>query len=472
MPPADVPPATPELRAAYDRECAARWRQASRVSCLLAILLVPAFLLLDAIAVPAWLRVYFVVRMSAMAVLAGILWLLARPFGARHGLALSVGVALILGFMIDAMTIPTGGAASPYSAGPNLIIVAIAVVMQWRPLCSALVCLALTAGYVLCTTVFVPLTDVGALVTNLLFIGTTALIAVAGAALGERLRWREFSTRHALEEALRHKDEFMAKMTHELRTPLHVMIGYSDILLEDGFGEPTEARVLVEGIRRKGVQLHALVSDLLDYAKIAAGKMEVRAEPLDVAQVVAQLAQEFRPLAERKGLRLEVRCDDVPALVGDAGKLQQVLYNLIGNALKFTDEGVIALEARGVAGGGARAALPGFTFLAEPTDVAPSAGVVLFVRDTGMGMREEDLRRLAADFQQLDGQAAACHGGTGLGLSISKRLAEVLGGSVAVQSRLGQGSTFAVFLPATIDPARGAGSGITASVRIGARPAA
>ena len=436
-----------------------RWRHAAQVSCLLALPLVPAFSILDALAIPRWFYVFLLVRLSVVVLLAAILWLLQQPFAQRHGLALSVGVALTLGFMIDAMTLPSGGATSPYYAGINLIMVAIAVVMQWRPLCSALVCATLIGGYVVCTTVLLPVTDVGALVTTLLFQGATAVITIVGAAVSERLRWREFRTRRALQKAMQHKDEFMAKMSHELRTPLHVMIGYSDILLEESAGAGGEAHTLLSGIRRQGVQLHGLVSDLLDYAKIAAGKMEVRADPFEVAHVVTQIAREFQPLAERKGLRIEMSCDDVPPLVGDAGKLQQVLYNLVGNALKFTEQGTITLEAYGVRTGGARGALAGFTFLAEPTVAAgqtvPEQGVVLLVRDSGIGMREEDLSRLAADFQQLDVDAAARYGGTGLGLSISKRLAELLGGSVAVQSRQGQGSTFAVFLPA---PARAAGA--------------
>ncbi len=442
---------TPQLRAAYEAECGARWRLATQVSCLLAIPLVLAFSVLDALAIPRWFLVFLYVRLSVIALLAAVLWLLQRPFAERHGLAFSVGVAVILGFMIDAMTLPSGGATSPYWAGVNLIIVAIAVVMQWRPLCSALVCTTLIGGYVVCATVLLPVTDVGALVTTLLFQGTTAVITIVGAVVAERLRWREFATRRALQAAMQHKDEFMAKMSHELRTPLHVMIGYSDILLEESARAGGETHTLLSGIRRQGVQLHGLVSDLLDYAKIAAGKMEVRADPFEVAQVVTQIAREFQPLAERKGLRIEMRCDDVPPLVGDAGKLQQVLYNLVGNALKFTEQGTITLEAHGVRVGGARGALPGFTFLAEPIRAeggpAPEQGVVLLVRDSGIGMREEDLSRLAADFQQLDVDAAARYGGTGLGLSISKRLTELLGGSVAVRSRPGQGSTFAVFLP-------------------------
>jgi len=465
MPRLEPPRETPELRAAYEFECGRRWRHAAQVSCQLAIPLVAAFSILDALAIPEWFFVFLYVRLSVVLLLAGILWMLQQPFAERRGLAFSVGVAVILGFMIDAMTLPSGGATSPYWAGVNLIIVAIAVVMQWRPLCSALVCATLIGGYVVCTAVLLPVTDPAALVTTLLFQITTAVITIVGAQVSEQLRWREFATRRALQEAMRHKDEFMAKMSHELRTPLHVMIGYSDILLEESADASGEAHTLLSGIRRQGVQLHGLVSDLLDYAKIAAGKMEVRADRFEVVHVVSQIAQEFQPIAERKGLRLEMSCDDVPPLVGDPGKLQQVLYNLVGNALKFTEHGTIVLEARGVRAGGARGALAGFTFLAEPTPAAgrqaPEQGVLLLVRDSGIGMREEDLSRLAADFQQLDAEAAARYGGTGLGLSISKRLAELLGGSVAVQSRQGQGSTFAVFLPAPADVAAAAAPSVS-----------
>ena len=268
---------------------------------------------------------------------------------------------------------------------------------------------------------------------------------MVGAAVREGLRRRDFSNRQALTSALRHRDEFVAKMTHELRTPIHVMVGYADILLEDALpGGGSEARSLVERIRSHGVLLRGLVSDLLDYSKMEAGKMEVRREPVPVRQVVDQVAESFRPLSERKGLRLRTAYQgEFPTIVSDGQKIRQILDNLVGNALKFTETGEITIKVSGQVG----TALGEFVFLAEPADAAPRDGVLVQVRDTGIGIREQDIRTLAADFQQLDVDTAARYGGTGLGLSISKKLAQLLGGWLAVRSRQGQGATFAVFLP-------------------------
>jgi signal transduction histidine kinase len=271
---------------------------------------------------------------------------------------------------------------------------------------------------------------------------------MVGTAVREGLRRREFANRQALTQALRHKDEFMAKMTHELRTPIHVMVGYADILLEEGLAAGQgEARPLVESIRSHGVLLHGLVSDLLDYAKAEAGKMEVHAEPVRMREVVEQVAESFRPLSERRGLRLRTSCQGAPTVTSDRQKIQQILTNLVGNALKFTERGNITIEVRRRLDPGDRT-LSELVFLAEPPPaLRPAEGVFLLVRDTGIGIREEDVRTLAADFQQPDAEAAAKYGGTGLGLSISKKLAQVLGGSMAVATRYRHGSTFVVFVP-------------------------
>ncbi|HJQ85593.1 MAG TPA: HAMP domain-containing sensor histidine kinase, partial [Candidatus Binatia bacterium] len=393
---------------------------------------------------------FLAMRLACVAVLGLLLLLIRRPFGERHGAGLGVAVTLVAGGMVDAMTMKTGGHASPYYAGISLVILAMAVIMPWRPVWAAAACSVLVGGYVAGSFAAGPITHPAIFVNNLFFLATTAVIAVVGTSVRETLRRRDFWSRHALRRALRHKDDFMAKMTHELRTPLHVMIGYADILLEDGLAQgEREARPLVERIRGQGVLLHRLVSDLLDYAKAEAGKMEVRAEPVPMRQVVDEVTESFRPLSERKGLRLRAIHHDAPAtVVSDGRKIAQILTNLVGNALKFTDRGGITIEVRGALDPD-DGTLAGLVFLGEPPAEVPSdgEGVVLLVRDTGIGIRDADLRTLAADFRQLDPEAAARYGGTGLGLSISKRLARLLGGWIAVHSAHRRGSTFVVFVP-------------------------
>jgi signal transduction histidine kinase len=306
---------------------------------------------------------------------------------------------------------------------------------------------ALVAGYVLTISVRGLPTDHRLLVNNVFFLVSTAIITVVAVALRERLRWREFSHRMALTEALHHKGEFMARMSHELRTPIHVMIGYADILLDEAaLRGQADARRLVEGVRSHGVVLHRLISDLLDFSKAEAGKMELQPEPVAVESVIEMVADRFRPIVERKGLTLRTRCPGcVPAIVTDRQRLEQILTNLVGNAVKFTEHGEVAIEVETLHPGDRL--LAGFTFLDDRDGDAGVPGIAILVRDTGIGIRHGQLARLASDFQQLDEEAAARYGGTGLGLSISRKLAELLGGRIAVRSQYRHGSTFAFVLP-------------------------
>jgi signal transduction histidine kinase len=442
--------ATSPVDLAYRDECRRLYRQAATTACILGIVIVPAFLILDHIISPRHFHFFLVLRLACVGTLLAIMGLLRSRAGERWALGLCVAVALDVGLMVDVMTIMTGGHASPYYAGINLVILACALVMPWPPACAGLTCAVLIAGYVACSFVEGPIVDPRIFVSNLVFLVTTAVITVVGSAVRDTMRRREYVVRTALSEAVRHKDAFLARMTHELRTPIHVMVGYADILLEEGLaaGEG-EARPLVTSIRTHGVLLHSLVSDLLDYAKVHAGKMEVRPERVAVQQLVEQVAESFRPLTERKGLRLRTAYPHgSQTLTSDRQKIQQILNNLVGNALKFTDRGTISIEVR------QRLDTGGVTLLCEPeTASVGEAGIYLLVRDTGIGIRDSDLRALAADFQQIDAGPSARYGGTGLGLSISKRFAQLLGGWIGVSSRFGEGSTFVVFLPTLGAPA-------------------
>jgi signal transduction histidine kinase len=451
-----LPPLDPALRSTFEAESRILCRQGAVTACLLAITLVPAFGLLDRLMVPEQATFFLEIRLACVALVAVILMVLRRPFGTRHALGLGVCVTTLVGLTIVLFTVYTGGDASPYYAGVNSVLVAVTLLMPWPPRWALLTAGVLGGAYVTATLASGPVVHGAMFVNNLAFIATTAVIAVVATALRERLRMQEFANRTALAEALRHKSEFMAKMSHELRTPLHVMIGYSDILLDEALADADEdTRGLLRRIRGHAVRLHSLISDLLDYAKAEAGKMLVHAEPVHVEEIVALVAEGFRPLTERKGLDLVMlAADDVPAIVSDRHRLEQILTNLVGNAVKFTDSGRITIEVRafGAPGG---ADLRDLTVLTDAAAAKPAPafapGVAILVRDTGLGIRPEDVARLAADFEQLEGTSER-YGGTGLGLSISKKLAGLLGGRLAVGSRWTEGSTFALLLPA--EPSR------------------
>ncbi len=236
-----------------------------------------------------------------------------------------------------------------------------------------------------------------------------------------------------LERANQAKSEFLANMSHELRTPLNAIIGFSQMLQMQTFGPlaPKQERY-VGNIQAAGVHLLNLVNDILDLARVEAGRLELRLEATALSPAIAQALDGVRPLAEKKALALACEVDtDLPPLWADPVRLHQILSNLLSNAVKFTPEGgrVTVRATRGRA----------------PAD----ACLEVSVQDTGSGIAPEDLGRLFRKFEQLDAGAAKAHQGTGLGLALTRRLVELHGGTIAAHSAgLGQGSTFTVRLPA------------------------
>jgi two-component system, NarL family, sensor histidine kinase BarA len=229
----------------------------------------------------------------------------------------------------------------------------------------------------------------------------------------------------ALYESNRLKSDFLATMSHELRTPLNSILGFSELMLNS----PQVADRLKRwagNIQSSGKQLLALINDLLDLAKIEAGKMEVKPEVFALTDVTEGLLAMFRPLAERKNIDLREQADATLHLLRqDPGKIRQILSNLLSNAIKFTPEG-------------------GRVLLKSEAD---GADVLIVVSDTGVGIAPEDQDVVFDKFRQAANPMTREHEGTGLGLSIVRELAKLLGGDVSLQSELGRGSTFTVRLP-------------------------
>ena len=233
-----------------------------------------------------------------------------------------------------------------------------------------------------------------------------------------------------LDQAGKLKDQFLANMSHELRTPLNSVIGFSDLLLDmvsaDGLDVATQ-RDYLETIARNGRHLLGLINELLDLSKIAAGRMELRLEPLDLHELLHEAADSVRAQLEARKHTLAIEPPRDRVLVqADRGRLHQVLLNLLSNAIKFTtDGGRIAVSAR----------------LEDPGRVR------IAVSDSGIGIAAEDQGKLFQEFVQLDASASRRYEGTGLGLALSKRLVELHGGTIGVESQLGKGSTFWFTLP-------------------------
>jgi protein-histidine pros-kinase len=242
----------------------------------------------------------------------------------------------------------------------------------------------------------------------------------------ERRRYEQ-----TLQEANRLKSEFLANMSHELRTPLNGIIGFSEFLIDEKPG-PLNAKQkdYLNDVLTSGQHLLRLINDILDLSKIEAGKMEVIPECFELSHAIEEVCSVVSPLARRKNITLHQRvAPGVGTLVLDRGKLVQILYNLVSNALKFTDQGGEVVVA------------------ADLPDAAQQ--LQLTVRDSGIGIQPGDLDKLFVDFQQLESGATRRYGGTGLGLALIKRLAEVQNGSIHVTSEPGRGSAFTVLLPIT-----------------------
>jgi signal transduction histidine kinase len=266
-------------------------------------------------------------------------------------------------------------------------------------------------------------------VTLLQTIATQSVFAIQNARLYAAVEEKG----RELEAASQHKSQFLANMSHELRTPLNAIINVTEMLLEDARdlsrGDEIEP---LERVLRASRHLLALINDVLDLSKIEAGKMEMHPDWFAVAPLVEEVATTVRPLAEKNGNELLVRCGaELGRMWADAIRVRQSLLNLASNAAKFTERGRIEVAAE-----------------REPGD-----WIALTVSDTGIGMTPEQVAKLFADFTQVDGSISRRFGGTGLGLAISRRFCRMMGGDITVESTPGAGSRFTIRLPAGVQPA-------------------
>ncbi|GGD58420.1 PAS domain-containing hybrid sensor histidine kinase/response regulator [Paenibacillus nasutitermitis] len=255
---------------------------------------------------------------------------------------------------------------------------------------------------------------------------------IAEAALADRTKQLAKAHDEAIKANLI-KSQFLANMSHELRTPLNAIIGYSEMLQEEAeeLGEGAFADDLSK-ISKAGNHLLALINDILDISKIEAGKMELFPDTCRLSDLIQDVMTTIRPLVEGKGNQLQTFCEEEGEITVDVMKLRQILINLLSNANKFTENGFIAFEVYKES----RNNRPGYSFL---------------VRDTGIGMTQEQLEKLFQPFTQADASTTRKYGGTGLGLAISQRLSHIMGGDIMVESEFGTGTAFTCWLPTFSD---------------------
>ncbi|MBI3131484.1 MAG: response regulator [Acidobacteria bacterium] len=232
-----------------------------------------------------------------------------------------------------------------------------------------------------------------------------------------------------VEQASQYKSTFLASMSHELRTPLNAILLYAELLWEEAEDAKDQDRAgSLDRIRSSGQHLLKLINGILDLSKIEAGKMTLFLEDIALGGLLADVAGTLQPMVEAKGNRIEVRIEPgLETLHTDLTKLRQILYNLISNACKFTEKGIIHVEAERIGDAAA-----------------------FHVRDTGVGMTHEQLSRLFQAFVQAETSTSKHYGGTGLGLTISRRICELMGGTITVESETGVGTTFTVMLPLVV----------------------
>jgi two-component system sensor histidine kinase EvgS len=236
--------------------------------------------------------------------------------------------------------------------------------------------------------------------------------------------------KEAAEAANQAKSEFLANMSHEIRTPMNAIIGFTE-LLNDQVKEP-KLKSFVKTIHSAGNSLLLLINDILDLSKIEAGKLDIEKTVINPHELFTELGNIFMMSLREKSLDLIIDVDpEIPeSLMLDAVRLRQVLLNLIGNAVKFTEHGQVRLRAR----------------TANEDKIRSKLNLLIDIEDTGIGIPEQQLQSIFNEFQQTEGQSHSKFGGTGLGLSISRRLTELMGGEISVKSKLGHGSTFTVSL--------------------------
>jgi signal transduction histidine kinase len=268
-------------------------------------------------------------------------------------------------------------------------------------------------------------------VVNLLeTFATQSVLAIQNARL-----FREIEDKgHQIEIASQHKSQFLANMSHELRTPLNAILGYTELIMDDIYGEvPEKIRDVLDRVQKSGHHLLSLINAVLDLSKIEAGQLTLSLNDYSMKEVVYTVVTSLESLAAEKQLKMAAELAlDLPIGKGDERRMAQVLLNLLGNAIKFTEAGEVKVRV-----------------------TTADSDFLVAVSDTGPGISDEDQAKIFEEFQQADSSSTKQKGGTGLGLSIAKRIIEMHGGRIWVESSLGKGSTFWFTLPVRVEHRRG-----------------
>lgn len=412
-----------------------------RVACIMATIFMPAGVTLDLLVYPEFAWSFFKLRLLCSAGLLFIWWFVKTPLGSRNYRTLGWVLPALPTFFISLMILQTDGAASPYYAGLNLVLLGAALLLRWTLTDSLIVFCQVIVMYGLTCWLHGPLQDRNTFFNNLYFLLVTGAFVVIGSHFYDRLRFREFEllfqldrNREQLEESnkkLKEMDEvksrFFANISHELRTPLTLLLAPLETLLnrfKSAFDE--DARNLLVTMHSNGMRLLKLINDLLDLVRLESGVLAVKREPLDLGEFMKGMASSARQMATDKRITLETYADPaIGMIMGDRDKLEKIILNLQFNALKFTPAGGrVDLRAEKVGN-----------------------EMLLIVKDTGMGIAQKNLPNVFSRFWQADDSSRRKYQGVGIGLALVKELTELQEGTVGLTSELGKGTTFTVRLP-------------------------
>ncbi len=430
----------PEFRSAFQANERQERIDTGKVACLLVIVLTPAGTSLDFFVYPHRVPLFLCLRLLCSALVVGLLYLHTTSFGWKNYRLLGLPIALIPAACMSLMIYIEEGANSPYYAGPNLVLLAVSVVVHWSTLESLLAVggilfMYFTACY------FNGGGTSKTLFNNFYFLSLTGIIVVTGNHFFNRLRFREFAlrfeldkNRKALEESNQKlleldqiKGRFFANISHELRTPLTLLLSPLETMLHSRDRQfDGETRNLFSIMHGNGMRLLKLINDLLDLVRLESGRMEVKREPVEMTAFVRGIMNAAQQMATSKGLKLETWVEPAlgPVLL-DKDKLEKTVLNLVFNALKFTPAGgLVALRV-------------------EKKDDR----MIISVRDTGVGIAAKNLPFVFDRFWQADNSSKRKFQGVGIGLSLVKELTEIQGGKVSVESEEGKGTIFTVNLP-------------------------
>jgi signal transduction histidine kinase len=333
----DVFAERPEASARFATELRDRTVARLRLMCWLALLLVPLFFALDLLLHPTVIGPLLVIRSIMVGCCLLSLVLTRTEIGRRYIAPLSVFLVWQTGFGVALMTGLDGGASSGYYAGINLAMLAAAVLLPWDAMLSLAAAAALIGSYVGVCVWWGGVPDTALFVQNLFFLGSTGLIMVVSHRATRLAQQHEFLQRMALEEAGRHRDAFLANVTHELRTPLSAILGFAEMLLDYLEGATVEQRGWLARIQENALTLYRLIVQILDFSKVEAGALELAREPMNLPSIVSKVADDMRAIAGESGSFVETAVPaTAPIVLGDAGRVEEIVSNLAANALKFS----------------------------------------------------------------------------------------------------------------------------------------